>query len=342
MLRAVALLTGLLLLSACSTAVEGRPIAVPRPTKPKPPPAFLLLTGPGEDPVSQLAAKAAEKYVNDKKGKLTRVTLTSQASNDRTKVATAITQQKPTVVIAVRIVPDALLQVTQVNSGVQFLVVDGCAPGRGNVTCVEFRDYEGIYLLGVEAGVMTTTGKVGAVVAMDLPALKRFYVPFGQGAAAVKPGTTMTQLFLPTAGGSQFANPTAAEATAKQLGASHVMAVAFEGNKGVFKAAKEGGFSAFGMDVNECPNGLGAVADSMIRRSDIAVQEGLKAIDNKAGGKPMSVGIKENAITLASLEPTVDSSQCSVRGNQEALTKVKEIRDKIISGEVKVEDPGTR
>jgi basic membrane lipoprotein Med (substrate-binding protein (PBP1-ABC) superfamily) len=90
------------------------------------------------------------------------------------------------------------------------------------------------------------------------------------------------------------------------------------------------------------PNGLGAVVDSMIKRSDIAVQDGLKAIEDNAGGGPKSYGIKENGISLASLEPTVDASQGTVMSNQEVPSKVKELRGKIASGELKVADPATR
>jgi basic membrane protein A len=196
------------------------------------------------------------------------------------------------------------------------------------------------YLLGVEAGLLSPTGRLGAVVSMDIPILKRFYVPIGQGAAAVKPGATMTPVFL--AGGSQFADPPAAEGAAKQLGASHVMALAFGGNSGVFKAAKDGGFSTCGIDVNECPNGNGTVADSVIKRTDIAVADGLKAIASNSGGTPKSYGLKEKGISLVSLEPDAAQSQCTVVGRQDVVGKVEEVREKIISGELRVEDPSVR
>jgi basic membrane protein A len=155
------------------------------------------------------------------------------------------------------------------------------------------------YLLGVEAGLLSPTGRLGAVVSMDIPILKRFYVPIGQGAAAVKPGATMTPVFL--AGGSQFADPPAAEGAAKQLGASHVMALAF-----------------------------------------IAVAGGLKAIASNSGGTPKSYGLKEKGISLVSLEPDAAQSQCTVVGRQDVVGKVEEVREKIISGELRVEDPAVR
>jgi basic membrane protein A len=335
------LLAGALLLTACTTAVAGAPVPVPRPTRPKPPPTFTLLAPAAEDDLIKLARKGAEKYAGEQKGKLTVVTLTGQPSSDNPKTTTAVAQ-KPDVVIAVRVNPEVVLKQIATRPDQQFLLVDdACATRRGkNVTCLEFREHEGVYLLGAEAGLLTTTGKVGAVVAMDIPVLKRFWVPFGQGAAAVKPGTTMSQMFVPAP--NHFQDPAAAEAAAKQLGASHVMAVAFGGNRGVFKAAKDGGFSAFGMDVNECPNGNGTVVDSVIKRTDIAVAGGLKAIADKAGGTSISYGLKENGISLASLEPDAAGSQCTVVGRQDVLGRVKEIREKIVSGELRIEDPSVR
>jgi basic membrane protein A len=338
---AALLLAGALFLSACTTAVAGAPVPVPRPTRPKPPPSFTLLVPAAEDDLIKLTRKGAEKYAGDQKGKLNVVTLTGQPSSDNPKATSAVAQ-KPTVVIAVRVNPEVVLKQVATRPDQQFLLVDdACATRQAkNVTCLQFREHEGVYLLGAEAGLLTTTGKLGAVVAMDIPILKRFWAPFGQGAAAVKPGTTMSQVFVPAP--NHFQDPVAAETLAKQLGASHVMAVAFGGNRGVFKAAKDSGFSTFGMDVNECPNGNGTVVDSVIKRTDIAVADGLKAIADKAGGKAISYGLKENGISLASLEPDAAASQCTVAGRPDVLDKVKEIREKIISGELRVEDPSVR
>lgn len=339
--KAAVALAGALLLSACTTAVSGAPIPVPRPTRPKPPPSFTLLTPAGQDDLIRLAVKGAEQYASENKGKLTQIQLSGTIAEDRQKISTAVAR-KPTVVIALRANPEIILQQSLARPDQQFLLVDDlCATSRGkNVTCLQFREHEGAYLLGVQAGLLSPTGKLGAVVSMDLPIFKRFYVPIGQGAASVKPGATMNPVFLQ--GANQFTDPAGAEAAAKQLGASHVMALAFGGNKGVFKAAKDGGFSAFGMDVNECPNGNGAVADSVIKRTDIAVADGLKAIASNSGGTPKSYGLKEKGISLASLEPGAESSQCTVTGRTDVLDKVREARDRIISGELKVEDPSVR
>lgn len=340
--RAAALLVAsALLLSACTTAVTGAPVPVPRPTRPKPPPSFALLTATAEDETTKLARQGAEKYVAEQKGTLSVVPLTGRIAEDRQKISTALAR-KPTVAIALRVSPEIILQQVASRPEQQFLLVDDlCSTSKAkNMTCLQFREHEGAYLLGVEAGMLSPTGKLGAVVSMDIPIFKRFYVPIGQGAASVKPGATMTPVFLQ--GANQFQDPAGAEAAARQLGASHVMALAFGGNSGVFKAAKEGGFSTFGIDVNECPTATGTMADSVIKRTDIAVADGLKAIAGNTGGTMKSYGLKEKGISLASLESGAETSQCTVAGRKDVLDKVREVRDKIVSGELRVEDPSVR
>jgi basic membrane protein A len=84
------------------------------------------------------------------------------------------------------------------------------------------------------------------------------------------------------------------------------------------------------------------VADSVIKRTDVAVADGLKAIASKAGGKSISYGLKEKGISLVSLEPDAERSQCTVVGRKEVLDKVRGVREKIVSGELRVEDPSVR
>lgn len=306
-------------------------------------PSFVLVTpNPvGVNDFLKLAVRGVEESAKKHNG--------SQKvfqSNDPTSIQqniTAAVREKPAVVVAVGFnFADVIAQQAEQNPEQQFLFVDSCtAKPYPNVTCAVFREYEGVYLAGAEAGLLSTTGKVGAVVVLDTPQFRRYSVPFGQGATATKPGSTFTPLFI--GGANPFNDPARAKELAKTLGAqgvSHVMgAASAAGNLGVFEAAKEGGFAAFGVDANQCPASPGTVADNVIKRTDVVISDGIDAILGGDRGKARSYGLKENGISLTGLQPDVSSSQCTIAGHADVITKLTELRDKIVAGDVKVNDP---
>ena len=53
----------------------------------------------------------------------------------------------------------------------------------------------------------------------------------------------------------------------------------------------------------------------------------------------MSYGLKEGGISLTGLESGVDSSKCVIADHKDVLKKVEALRDQIVSGELKVDDP---
>lgn len=56
-----------------------------------------------------------------------------------------------------------------------------------NVRSVTFREQEAAYLMGAAAGLATKTNKVGMVVAMDIPLLKKWTGGFQEGLKATNP-----------------------------------------------------------------------------------------------------------------------------------------------------------
>jgi basic membrane protein A len=343
--RPLFLLAGLLaglLLTACTSAVTGRPVAVPNPTKPKPPLSLVLLMPSLTDPQSKRLVQAVTDYAKEHKGKLERITTSGSTNGDGPFLTRAI-QQKPTVVIVSSVVAvDKLAAAVAANNKQQFLLLGSCL-GKNlppNLTCTDTREHEGVYLMGIEAGLLTTTGKVGAVVAANnIPQLKRFSVPFGQGAAASRPGTTYQEALVGT--GNSFSDPVAAGQAATSLGASHVMTSAFGGNPGVFQAAQAGGFGVFGMDESDCAADSATVVDSLVVHPEVVIKDSLDAIDAGGGGQLRSYGLKEKVVSLHSLEPDVAASKCAIAGKSDVIAKVGEFREKIVSGELKIADPAS-
>ncbi|WP_035856584.1 BMP family ABC transporter substrate-binding protein [Cryptosporangium arvum] len=291
--------------------------------------AFLKLSVDG----SKAAAKTANADVK------------VYESTDPTSISQnlqAAIDAKPNLIVAIGFNFDDLMKTAPVdNPDQQFLQVDSCPENPAkNLTCARFKEYEAVYLAGVEAGLLTKKNALGAVAALDSPFIHRWTDPFGEGAKSVNPKSTFTPLFV--GGNNPFSDPARANAQAETLaqkGVDYVMAASSGGNTGVFQAAKAGGFYAFGVDVNECGKEPGVVVDNAIKRVDVAIQNAVKAIfDGKPGGVT-EYGLKEDGVGLTGLEADVASSGCVIAQHQDVLTKVKEVRDQIVSGKLVVKDP---
>lgn len=257
-------------------------------------------------------------------------------------VAAAV-RDEPDVIVAVGFnFADVLAQQAEQNPDQQFLFVDSCTEKQyPNVTCAVFREYEGVFLAGAEAGLLSSSGKVGAVVALDTPQFRRYSVPFGEGAERTKPGTSLSPLFI--GGANPFNDPGRAKqltATLAGQGVDYVMgAASASGNLGVFEAAKEHGIFAFGVDANQCPASPGQVVDNVVKQTDVVITDGVTAILDGKQGETRSYGIEEEGISLTGLQPDVESSQCVIADHPDVLEKVAALRDEISSGTITIDDP---
>ena len=252
---------------------------------------------------------------------------------------------KPKVVVALSFqFQDLMNRLPQEYPDQQFMLVDACVekPAK-NLTCAVFREHEAVFLAGAEAGLLSKTGKVGAVVALDSPFIRRFSDPFGAGAKHVKEGTEFRAVYV---GGSKpFADPARAKEqalTVAESGADYVMASAAAGNFGVFEAAKQRDFKAFGVDVNQCPTAPEVVVDNVIKRVDVAIVKGVQAITSGKPGGVQVYGLKEGGVTLTGLQDDVAQSKCLIADYPEVLAKVKALSQEIIDGSVTVADPATK
>ena len=122
--------------------------------------------------------------------------------------------------------------------------------------------------------------------------------------------------------------------------ADRVLAAGAGSNGGIFKAMEDlEGAAAFGVDVNQCPQAPGMIMDNIEKETDVAVELAVKGImagtpaaDHRArpeGGRHGADRARDD----------VKDSQCKIADYPDALAKVKEIRDQIVSGALKIDDP---
>jgi basic membrane protein A len=254
----------------------------------------------------------------------------------------AAVDAKPDVIVLVGFeFADLVGQQAKEHPKQQFLMIDACtAKTFKNVSCAVFREHEGVYLAGAEAGLLSKSGKVGAVDVLDTPQFRRYSDPFAAGAKKVAAKTQTSTRFV--GGQSPFDDSARAKEQAGSLlskGYDQIMAAAAAGNYGVFEAAKAKGAFAYGVDVNQCPSSPGTVVDNVIKRTDVAVEKGIEQVLGGKAGTTVSYGLKEGGISLTGLEDGVDSSKCVIADHKDVLKKVEALRDQIVAGKLKVDDP---
>lgn len=240
---------------------------------------------------------------------------------------------------------DTLKKVAPDAPKTSFVYIDSCFdPLPANVRCAVFREYEAGYLLGAEAGFLTKSNKVAAISALDIPFLHRYTDSFIQGAKAANPNITDTAVrWIGTDPSTAFSDPAKAKEQALALagqGYDQIFAAGAASNLGIFEAAKEKNFQTYGVDTNQCPSAPGFIVDNLLKRVDNAV---VAAVDASLGGQPGGVsvlGLKEGGIGIIPFaDPDAANSQCLIMQNQDVITKVKALQDKIISGELTLKDP---
>lgn len=203
-----------------------------------------------------------------------------------------------------------------------------------NVASVLFQEHEGSFLVGVIAGSMTKTGKIGFVGGMEIPVIKKFEAGFRAGIQAVNPDANMDVIYA-----GDFNSPDKGKSAASNMfnnGVDIVFHASGQTGNGVFTEAierKKNGADIWviGVDMDQSVTfGEEITLTSMIKRVDQAVIQISKMLqeDKFPGGTTTTLGLKDKGVDIA---PT-----SSKNVPEDVLKKVDEYREKIIDGEITV------
>ncbi|RCW41398.1 BMP family lipoprotein [Paenibacillus prosopidis] len=228
---------------------------------------------------------------------------------------------------------DAMTKVAAENPDAKLAVIDSVVEAP-NVASVTFAEHEGSYLVGVVAGLMTKTNKIGFVGGMDIPVIKRFEAGFKAGVAAVKPDAKVEVNYT-----GDFGKPDLgklAAATMYDAGVDIIFHAAGGTGNGVFNEAidrKKNGADIWVIGVDKDQSlefGDEVTLTSMMKGVETAVHKVTKDLiaGNWAGGTVQELGLKDNAVGL----PETSSKNVPA----DILAKVEEYKQKIVSGEIKV------
>ncbi|WP_028609598.1 BMP family lipoprotein [Paenibacillus harenae] len=228
---------------------------------------------------------------------------------------------------------DALTKVAAENPDSKLAVIDSVIEAP-NVASVTFAEHEGSYLVGVVAGLMTKTNKIGFVGGLEIPVIKKFEAGFKAGIAAVNPDAKLEINYT-----GDFGKPDLgklAAATMYDAGVDIIFHAAGGTGNGVFNEAttrKKNGDAIWVIGVDKDQSlefGDEVTLTSMMKGVDTAVHKVSKDLiaGNWAGGTTQELGLKDDAVGL----PETSSKNVPA----DVLAKVEEYKQKIVSGEIKV------
>ncbi len=221
-------------------------------------------------------------------------------------------------------------QVADDYPDVSFLMGDSFGPHGSNFAVFDNYIHEPCYLMGILAGTMTKTNRIGMVGGYPIGEVNRLFHAFMNGARSVNTQVEFKVTFI----GSWYDPPKAKEAAFAQVEAG--VDVLYAERAGVVDAARESGIIAFGNvnDMNKEENGTDVVVTSALWDMNAAISNAIQEVKD---GKFTASDYKEWTMMQkggASLAPYYEFED---RIPVDAKAKVEQITADILSGAFVVE-----
>lgn len=202
-----------------------------------------------------------------------------------------------------------------------------------NLLALEFKEEEGSFLVGALAGLTTKTNKVGFLGGMESALIRKFESGYKQGVKYVNPECKVLTAYVSVTGDGFKNAPKAKEISLTQYsnGADIIYHASGLSGVGLFEAAKELKKFAIGVDLDQYQEAPGYVLTSMTKQVDEVIFLAVKDYkDNRFSGGTKTLGLKEKGVDYV-----FDENNRNLI-SEEVRIKIESIRDKIISGEIKV------
>ena len=224
------------------------------------------------------------------------------------------------------------------NPKTQYAILNQVIPGS-NITSVLFQEQEGSYLAGTLAALVTTDTSIkgindkpviGVIGGTKSAGIDKVIAGYIQGAHDANPNVQVKVAYS-----NNFGDPAVGLQMANAMfeqGADIVYQVAGGTGIGVIQAAKKSGHFAIGVDTDQDGLAPGHVLTSMVKRTDVAVENVVKdyADGSLKGGTTLTFGLKDNGVGLSDMKYTKKMIPASI------LKKVEAAKEGILSGKIKV------
>lgn len=212
----------------------------------------------------------------------------------------------------------------------KFVVTGGDVNG-GNVASIKLAMEEGTYLLGMIAGSLTRSDKIGQIGGTPLAPVKQAFDAFEKGVHAVNPKAEVTTTYI---GNWNDANAGKEQALALiRQGADLLFQNADAAGHGVFQAVQENkakGILTFGANSDQAPLAPDVVLASSVLdvpRAFLLVAESVQ--DGRFDGSPFVLGMKDEVVSV------VYNPALQAKIPADVKQKVEAARAAIISGKLR-------
>ncbi|TVQ58478.1 MAG: BMP family ABC transporter substrate-binding protein [Rhodobacteraceae bacterium] len=172
----------------------------------------------------------------------------------------------------------ALSDVAPAFPDTRFAIIDMVVDAP-NVQSFVFREHEGAYVVGVLAAMASESGVIGMVGGMDIPLIRRFGCGYALGARATRPDVEVIVTMTGDTPAAWSDPARGAELARAQIarGADVILQAAGGTGIGVLQAAADAGVLGVGTDSNQNALHPGQVLTSLLKRTDVAVEEAFTA-----------------------------------------------------------------
>jgi len=190
------------------------------------------------------------------------------------------------------------------NPNSKFAIVDYISPGK-NVWSATYREYEGDYVVGVMAGLVTHNQIVGFIGGGVTPVVKRIESGFAQGVRSVDSSIGFISDYV-----GEFDDPSTGRVLAETqytLGADIIYQVAGRCGLGAIETAKEFNKLIISTGADHSDLAPKSVLTSRIKDVGKAVFDVVEAVnqDRFEGGVIRSYGLGDGGIKMAPIRPEV-------------------------------------
>lgn len=241
------------------------------------------ISGRGDGGFNDLAYNGAKQVADGLHVELKEVTARlDDTDDDRAERLRLLARSGYDAIIAVGFTYAAPLQAVAAEfPATKFAIVDDGTVDAPNVQDILFAEHEGSFLVGVAAGLRTTTGSVGFIGAVQIPLLQKFEAGFTAGIRAANPTATVQVTYLSQPPDySGFGDPPHGKEAALGMydnGVDIIFAAAGGSGSGVHEAAAQTGHWSIGVDADEyllAPAGVrDHILTSMLKNADVGTAE---------------------------------------------------------------------
>lgn len=222
---------------------------------------------------------------------------------------------------------DATREAAEANPDQKFAIIDDAANADlDNVACLMFSQEQASYLVGVVAGMMTKTNKIGYIQGMVSDTMNLFGYGYIAGAESVNPDVEVLQYNV-----NSFADAATGSASATDMvtnGADIIYHAAGGSGAGVISACADNGIYAIGVDTDQAYLAPETVITSAMKRVDIASQSiAMDVLEGKYEGGVHQYDLTNGGVDIS---PTQDLLPDDV------IAAVEDAKEAILAGDVTV------